>query len=68
VAVVDNKVTARPALVAEMVRALRAVRQVLLVALVAMAAMVASASAGVHQTFQDLQQYIELKPPLSTSQ
>jgi hypothetical protein len=31
-------------------------------------AMVASASAGVHQTFQDPQQYTELKPLQSMSQ
>jgi ABC-type spermidine/putrescine transport system permease subunit I len=51
-----------------MAGALRAGRQVLLVVLAAMAAMVVLVLAGVHQTFQDPQQYTELKPLQCMSQ
>jgi hypothetical protein len=61
VAVAEKKPTGRPVLLGVMAGALRAGRQVLLVVLAAMAAMVVLVLAGVHQTFQDLQQYTELK-------
>jgi ABC-type spermidine/putrescine transport system permease subunit I len=66
--VADNKLMAKLVLLEAMVRALLAALVAPLMALAAMVAMVVLVLAGVHQTFQDPQQYTELKPLQSMSQ